>query len=298
MPVALDKNNLAKLTSMVEDLTDLSVKPDFKGMIYGDSGAGKTIAAVALAQRITGDSRTILYVDSGQGWVSLENHPTLKQRVQRLRFATLAQLELVEQAIRNGSDVFGSVGTIIIDEASTVATLDLDRVVTKRAEVDAGKDPDTPTQPDFNTAGNRVRKVFDALGKLDGVHFIMVAHVRKDKDNRGVEVTSPRFLPAVNSRIREPLHLVAYMTADLVPSSEGEVNYRRVLQVHPSRQIVAKTRIGGFGAEITPKDLIKGVDEWINKNRETVDKQTVVSEPVVEMPSESEEFTGITVEGD
>ena len=297
----MDAKKLAALKSRMQDLDSLEVKPDFKGMIYGDSGSGKTVTAFRLAQRLVGEGRIILYVDSAQGWVSLENHPELKRRVKRMRTGGVVLLESIAEAIREGAGDFGSVGAIIIDEASTIATIDLDRVTTSRAEADSKgeKDPDTPTQPDFNTSGNRVRKAIASLVALDGLHVLIVSHLRRDNDKKKVEIVSPDFLPKLSKRLRELMHVVAYQTADTVVK-DGQAVYTRMLQVHPSRTLIAKTRIGGFGPVISPSEFVKGVDEWIKGNRQTVEDkpEPELNHVVTPEPSESDEFTGIEIEGE
>jgi DNA polymerase III delta prime subunit len=286
-----DEQKIELLAEKMHTLDSLEVKLTFKGMFYGESGCGKTVTAIRLARRLVGRDSKVLYIDSGEGWVSLENFPKLKQGVVRLPSSGVNTLEIIAKAIRAKSTSFGTIGAIILDEGSTIADVDLDRVVKTRAQSDPTKDPDTPTQPDFNTSGNRVRKAFSALYNLDGVHVIVVAHIRKDKDNRGVEVTSPRFLPSLGPKLREPLHLVAYFTADILANAEP-VDYARKAQVHPSRTVVAKTRIGGFPAEVSIDDLIKGVVEWANTKRETL------SEEQTEVQDNEELFTGITVDGE
>jgi ABC-type phosphonate transport system ATPase subunit len=54
-----------------------------KILLYGQSGVGKTVEAMELAQRCTPDDKRILYIDTGEGWVSLLNHPQLMRRTTR-----------------------------------------------------------------------------------------------------------------------------------------------------------------------------------------------------------------------
>jgi hypothetical protein len=223
-----------------------------------------------LAQRITPDHKTILYVDSAEGWVSLENHPQLKKRTLFMPYTNFRAFEAIANAHIADKAPWGNVGCIVLDEASSMATSDLDAVVRQKASENAGKDPDTPTQPDYNTSTNRVRKYLGELIKLQDVHVILISHVRKDKDNMSRETIGPNFLPKLSIHLRGTQHLVAYMSGDEMTNEEGGTRYVRTFQVHPTTRIIAKTRIGGLEPVVTANDLIKKVKEWLDGKEETV----------------------------
>lgn len=257
MTSAAQMSYLERLRASMEELAD--ARPNILAMIYGDSGVGKTVGAVQMAQDITGEYGRIMYIDTAQGWVSLLNHPELKARIDRMRYVNLNQLDALGEAIRNGEGGFGQYKTIVFDEASSAADTTLDDVLKYRSSLDRSKDPDTPTQPDYNTATNRIRKSFFDLLTIPNTNVIFVAHARKDKDNRMVEVTSPSFLPKLSGKIRQPLHLVAHLSGNEV----NEKEYRRIYQVHPTRTIQAKTRIGGLEPQVSYEELIDKIKGWM-----------------------------------
>lgn len=251
---------LARLEASMESLSE-SV-PSFKAMLYGVSGVGKTVHAMMIAQEITPPDKWILYIDTAEGWVSLNNHEEemhLKRRSERMRYINLNQLEALCRAVRQEAGKFAFLGSIVFDEASSAADSALDEVLKFRAAADRGKDPDTPTQPDYNTTTNRVRKAYMDLLTLPGVHVILVSHTRKDKDNRNVEVVSPSFLPKLGQRLKQPLHLVANLSGNELE----EEKYVRIFQVHPTRRIDAKTRVGGLKPQVEYDELIDKVKGWL-----------------------------------
>jgi hypothetical protein len=67
-------------------------------------------------------------------------------------------------------------------------------------------------------------------------------------------------------------HLVGYLTAEVAPDSSGEgVKYRRRLQVHPTRLITAKSRIGGLPVVIDNPDLHAIVNTWLKSGLTLID---------------------------
>jgi len=251
---------LARLEASMESLSD-SV-PSFKAMIYGVSGVGKTVHSMMIAQEITPPDRWILYIDTAEGWVSLNNHEKemhLKRRTERMRYMNLNQLEALCRMTRDGVGKFGSLGCIVFDESSSAADQSLDEVLKMRAAADRSKDPDTPTQPDYNTTTNRVRKTYMDLLTLPGVHVILVSHARKDKDNRNVEVVAPSFLPKLGQKLKQPLHMIANLSGNELDDEK----YVRIFQVHPTRRIDAKTRVGGLKPQVEYDALIVKVKGWL-----------------------------------
>lgn len=269
---------LDRLRASMEKLSTAS--PSFKGLLYGASGVGKTVGSMQIAQTITGDYGRILYLDTAEGWVSLQNHPELKERTDRMQYVNLNQIEALCMAMREKLAEFSQIKTVIWDEVSSAADTALDEVVKYRANLDRSKDPDTPTMPDFNTTTSRVRKgVFDLL-TVPGLNVILVSHSRQDKDNRGVEVTRPSFLPKLGQKIKQPLHLMAHMSGNEV----DEKTYRRIYQVHPTRTIDAKTRVGGLKPQVEYPELIEKITGWMAKAIEDNPEDVMVPDHDPEMP--------------
>lgn len=259
--MVLTSNQKAFLNQLHNSLETLDQKhTSFKGMIYGDSGVGKTVSSMALTQAITPSDKSILYIDSAEGWVSLDNHKSLKVRTNYVKFQQFEIFEALAAAIRDGIKPWDTIGTVVLDEHSSMAIDDLDEVVLFRSKTNAGKDPDTPVMPDYNTNTNRTRKYLADLIQLPHFNVILTAHQRSDKDNMQREKIGPNYLPKLSSTIRGMLHLVAYMTADI--DKEEKVVVRK-FQCHPTTRIVAKTRIGGLPPVTTLRELANVVNEWL-----------------------------------
>lgn len=254
---------LKELQDSVTDIGDLPAYGKF--MFYGNSGVGKTVEAVTLAQMITPVDKEILIIDSTEGWVSLKNHPELMKRVRRMPYRDMKKLELLSQAIEAKAPGFDNIGCLILDEFSTMARHDVDFVLTARSLQESKKDPDTATQTDMGISTRRMDRGTARLLNITkyGLHLFLLAHVRADKDKLNIEVESPAFMPAFNGIVRESMHIVAKMTADEIQNSEGKAVYQRLLQVHPTRQVIAKSRVGGLSVRNDLNHFNKTVAKWI-----------------------------------
>lgn len=252
-------------------------RPNFKGMIYGESGVGKTVAALQLMQAIVPEDKEILYIDAVEGWVSLKNHPGLTDRVTRMQYQGLSQLNLVTDLVREGDEWAAKFGGIVIDEISVIAQLDLDNVVKAQTKNDPDRDPDLPIWPDMNINTHRVRKTVIAMQRLP-IHQIYLSHIREDEDkNRGYKVTRPEFMPKTSTTIRNGLHVIAHMSAN-DKTIDGKKVYVRSLQTHPTKTVVAKSRIGGLGVHCSVDRLITQTVGWIGGQVKEVEAQEVIDD--------------------
>lgn len=301
---ATPDEQLAEYISQLEaGMEDLNAKTaDARIQIYGDSGTGKTVAAVRLAQKITPPEKSILFIDSGQGWASIQNHPKLKTRVARVQFTSLAGIRRYCDAIRRkhkGDKVdFGNIGCLILDESSSMGSMDLSQVVRARAKNDPLKDPDTPTQPDFNTATNRMIQTINDILSTPNIHVIFISHAREDKDDRGLAVTSPDYTPKLNKWLRGVLHVVTRLIGDEVTNTEtNETEYVRRFQMQPTVRSIAKTRVGGMPTYVTFEEFASKLQDWLGSGAVEEAPEVIVPDTVVavEPDQNNEENVGVEI---
>ena len=117
--MGINAKELAALRATIEELDKTKIK--FKWFLYGKSGVGKTVEAMEVAQQVTPPDQRILFVDTGEGWVSLENHPQLKRRTDRMLYKGMSQFDTLVSAMQEGAEGFNNYGTVVFDEFSTSA---------------------------------------------------------------------------------------------------------------------------------------------------------------------------------
>lgn len=286
------------LLASMETLEDATA--NVKTMFYGESGVGKTVLAMQLAQRVTPENKEILFVDAAEGWVSLLNHPELTKRTKRMSFKRLDQLDLLLQAIEAPNTPFSNIGCIVADEISTIAKNDLDYVLAVRAARDPSKDKDVATQPDMGAATERMRRTFGNMLSMR-INVILVSHIREDKDERtGRMIIRPGMMPKLSTTIREKLHDVAHMIAEDKTQEDGTPDYVRRLQVLPTRSVVAKTRVKGLNVHCTPEEYMSAVVEWMKGDRPSLEEREITLQDDLEVEvsnSESDEpFVGVELD--
>jgi hypothetical protein len=270
------------LDALLETITPLQETETYvKVLLYGEAGVGKTVLACNFGEKV-------ILVDSAEGWVSLINHPEVEKKVQRIQYQGLSQLDAICDAIIEGHLVCD---TLVLDEASGIAVLDLDTVLKARSDKDASKDPNIPTQPDFFSNTERIRRAMSRILRLP-CNVVLVSHQREDRDERtGRTFIRPAFTPKTRQSIVQLCHLVGHLTANELTDEDG-TTYVRKLQVQPTAVITAKSRIGGLPTVIDNPDFNTMFASW--QDRITDGISDIVQEPdavVAESVNEDESIS-------
>lgn len=299
MPKVSAADRLKALNESIAPMDEID--PFLKALIYGVSGVGKTVEAFVLAQMTRPENKRILYVDTGEGWISTLNHDAkLRQNVTRLAFKGISQIETIVDVIKAGVPGYENFSTIVFDEFSTTAKKDLHSVMDATLDDDDKMSP--PEFKQYNITTRRMENVYFKLLELKETHhLIFIAHAREDKNPKtGLVVTSPAFMDKFGATVRENVHVVAHMTAD-VKSNSGAPSYQYEMQVHPTKMVVAKSRIGGMNIKVSLGEFNSRMKKWLDDNT----GKLVAEQEVTELSSErdvsgdfsdQETFTGYEVE--
>jgi energy-coupling factor transporter ATP-binding protein EcfA2 len=231
-------------------------------MLYGNSGSGKTVLAMMIAQAITPADKEILIVDTSNGWVSIPNHPEIDYRYDVMPFISREQVMAIAEGITTGHPKYIKYGCLILDEYSTMADEDLMALVERRADKDKEKDRDEPTWPDRNAGDNRMKKMLNK--SISNYHLITVAHEREYKNKNKQSMTGPDFADQLRVKVQRPMHLVGYVKAVLKDDATGGADFDRFVQVHGSQFVTAKSRIGGLKIQEDFPSLVAGIAKWLN----------------------------------
>lgn len=288
----MDPDILEALTDSFMDSANLT----FKGILYGDPGVGKTVLGASIGKKV------LLIAGDPDGWQSLINHPELGlgSRIKVMEYKGLSQLEYVADAIVEGVKPFQEFDTVNLDTLSHISGVDLDlvtRVNIKKKGFKGGEESLENMKFDYerdmfgvyNQNALRIKSMIHKFFSAN-VNIVASAHTYQRKIRAtNTERTEPLFPPAVLAAINANVSLMAYMTANEAGvDSDGTVKYHRQIQYHPTRTILAKTRIGGLPVTEDDPELKPTVEEWLAKGAQLLghdEAEEIREGPGLELPS-------------
>lgn len=277
----------SKLLSRMNDLEHQEVPKELILLGYGDKGTAKTTTMVALAQKIRGEGR-ILFIDSADGWVSLDNIPSLKRNVTRLRVDDPRELMVISKALRTRAKGFEDFTVVILDEESSWWTDTLHAFAREQAGVSDDEELPIIDWTWYGPPQQAMLNVFKNFTKTPGLHVLVVAH-EQDRPIRG-ESGAVRFGPLLGTKLSAGIgqlsHLVVRFESRKDPKAKG--GYRREVQTLPTRYVEAKSRLGDLELKEEVTSFVKKVAAWVN---DSALAETVVAdeEPTVEDDDEAED---------
>lgn len=257
------------------------VVSDLRAILYGESGTGKTVLAMQLAQAITPPELGIIFADARQGWAVMANHPDLQERTMVLPVESLDDLTTMATALAAREGMFGYVGTVVVDESSVLANDNIMSNLRERLGVPKTKVVKAiPEWPDYNASKVETSNAIAQLESVPGINVIQVAHVRYDTNKAtGAVVSGPDFPKQLSQALRRDSHLVAHLVAKLDKASDQDApEYIREVQVNPSALVIAKSRIGGLPVKIHPDTLVSEVALWLTSEGELAPEDVPLAE--------------------
>lgn len=290
---------LDRLLGRMSDLEHQSVDKDLEALLYGPPGTGKTTLAMGLAQKLAA-GRDIIYVDSADGWVSLEDFPSLRANTTRVAFEEYSDLmglsgQLALPKAKRAKAFQLDVAVIVLDELSSMADAVLDTVLRERLGTKDEDIPDVvPEWSDYFPQKELIRKAVLAFHGIEGLHVISTAHAKEKVDHRKVKVTRPDFPDKLLGELQKIMHVTGYVSSETGMKS-GEVQYTRRIQTQPTALIEAKTRMRGLPYRMELPVFVKAVDAWINSGQIEED---LAADEVVELADDELPTDGIPVSDD
>lgn len=260
MPSRLDT-----IRSRMTAMADTEIDKNFIGMLYGAFGTGKTIAAMKLAQELT-DGSGILYLDSADGWVSLDDYPKLKEDVTYNALSDAKDLAAIADALAKRDKGFEFFDVLVVDELSSVAGEVLEDANRSRTGIKRGEILEETIGADYGVATQIVASLVRTLKKTRNLHIIFVAHDREKTVNR-IVVHTPQFSPLLNSEIQKLMHVTGYLSTK-VTERKGQPVYERTIQSWPTAFVAAKNRIKAMPYKASVDKWVDVIADWALSNGE------------------------------
>lgn len=278
-------------------------KPPFIGCLYSEPGAGKSTAAIELAQRLTPPDQKILYVYTAQNWASIQNFPELKNRVKAIQFTKWEQLEAIGDLINNEAMMEKTkIGAVVFDEFNTMVETVLDLLTQHRASIantgpkmysdktkrEIFKDPHTPEWPEYGSVKTRIIEIMTAITSAN-IHAIFTAHTRMQKKRTRWE---PDIFDTGAQAFMRALHSLYFIEAD-----DDDANTKRTFLLQPAGNRTAKNRIGQMGKTAkNVKEIADAYHVWgdwgdqgmLSDLGEIPDRKAAVPVKAIEPPVETE----------
>src|SRR5258706_9152864 len=177
--------------------------PNFKLLIYGESGVGKTTLAGS------GDAvpqmRKVLILDIEGGTLSLKD---LYPDVETVRIKSWADMQSVYEELYEGNHDFN---TIVIDSLTEAQKMSMDKIMRRLVEEHQERDADVPGIREWNINIEQTRKFVRSFRDLP-VNSIFTALCKTDKNQfTGVSRRKPYLSGKVADEVAGFLDIVAYL---------------------------------------------------------------------------------------
>lgn len=205
-------------------------------LVYGESGAGKTILAGSADE--VPEMRPVLLIDAEGGTLSLDKH---YPNVDVVRITSFQELQDLYDELHSGRTKYR---TVILDSLSELQKLGMDHIMHVTSAGLMNLMPDgIPGLKEWGINTEQIRRLVRAFRDLD-MHTIITALIKEDKNQRtGVVTMRPKLSGQLAAEIPGFLDIVAYMYVKNVQVGD-EIEAKRLLLTSSTDMQVAKDRTG------------------------------------------------------
>jgi hypothetical protein len=229
----------------------------FRGLIYGDPGAGKTDLAIKIADALTPEDKKICLIFADSNWTTVLKYPEIAKRVMKYPFEGFSQIRAILAARDEGIEPYCDFGSIVWDTWSTSVDQVLRQLVDQRKYPKEQHDPEVEGWPHYRL----VERGFIDLIKLllkSNIHVVYTAHERWPTEadlKKGKVANRPQAPEATYNVLARDSNMIGFLFKE-------DPRLQRYLRLNGSNQVKAKCQIPGLN-EVTYKveDVVSKIKE-------------------------------------
>jgi hypothetical protein len=205
-------------------------------LVYGESGAGKTILAGSADE--VPEMRPVLLIDAEGGTLSLDKH---YPNVDVVRITNFQELQDLYDELHSGRTKYR---TVILDSLSELQKFGMDHIMHVSTSGLVNLMPDSiPGLKEWGINTEQIRRLVRAFRDLE-MHTIITALIKEDKNQRtGQVMMRPKLSGQLSAEIPGFLDIVAYMYVKNIQVGD-EIEQKRLLLTSSTDMQVAKDRTG------------------------------------------------------
>lgn len=228
----------------------------FRGLIYGDPGAGKTDLGIKIADAVSGGGKICLvYADSN--WTTVLKYPEIAKKVHKYPFGGFSTIKTILAAREEGLSPYCDFSVIMWDTWSTSVDQVLRQLVDKRKYPKEQHDPEVEGWPHFRLVERGFIDLISLLLKSN-IHIVYTAHERWPSDQdlkKGKVANRPQAPEATYNVLARDSNMIGFLYKE-------DPSLQRLLRLNGSKQVKAKCQVPGL-EEITYKveDVISKIKE-------------------------------------
>ena len=224
-----------QLMGSISDIEDMP--PWCRGLIYGDTGVGKTTLAAGMPRN--------LFVEADVGNLVALLSPIAQAQGGQFKRFQFSNFETVESlATRAAAGTFNQMFmSYTIDKLTDLSFDNLTEITTREHGTNSLRQLLKPQTDDYTENNERLRRLVATFRKAPA-NLLVLCHHRYFKDKNGIVKVGPDFSEKLTGNLASMFNFVGHMYRE----DDGQGGSVRYLQLQPTALVTAKCNIDGLPA--------------------------------------------------
>lgn len=253
----MDPKLLDELNKLGEPASLYEQQFIFRGLIYGDPGAGKTDLGIKIANALCPVDKKICLVYADSNWTTVKKYPNIAKKVHAYPFGGFSMIKTILAAREEGIEPYCDFSVLQWDTWSTSVDQVSRQLVDKRKYPKEQHDPEVEGWPHYRLLERGFIDLITLLLKSN-IHIVYTAHERWPSDadlKKGKVANRPQAPEATYNVLARDSNMIGFLFKE-------DPSPQRFLRLNGSKQVKAKCQVPGLD-EITYKveDVVSRIKE-------------------------------------